>query len=312
MKFSEIPASQIKAAEWNGFIQDSEEGAPFLLHAWLQASAPGWKCWQWSDQKGCVARMPLRIKQKIAWKAFRQPLFSMFWGICFRKNTDSDTRKAIYSQALTLLKQSVHWIDFCVSPRIEISDLPVLPGFNYDTKPTYRLQLVDGFEKNISPATQRQVRKAARSSFTSKRSTQHDVAISLLRLNPHIMSRKEQKLFLKVILDQPTADNPELWILQKEDATAVACGYFMFDADCCYYLAGAVHPDFRSSGAMSLLMFQVMEYAKSRGCSIFDFEGSSIPSVARFFEGFGAQRIAYLCIRANQLPLPIQWISKYI
>lgn len=311
MTFHERETISLQPAEWNAFIAQSEEGGPFLHFEWLEASAPGWKIWEWTDQSGCIARMPIRIKKRLIWSAFRQPLFSMFWGICFRKHTDVTTQMKIYKDALLKLSASVHLIDFCLSPMLDKMSLPEIEGFTYTPKPTYRLELNDAYALGFSAAAHRQIRKSLKAGFTCLPSAQHNEAFEIFRRNPHIMSASELLQFTKVIQHNSTKESSKLWAVQTPDGKLVACGYFMFDSGFCYYLAGAVHPEFRSSGVMSLLMYTVMEHAKSTGCTCFDFEGSSIPGVARFFEGFGAQRITYLCIRANQLPRPIQWISKY-
>lgn len=311
MTFRELEPISLQPAEWNAFIAQSEEGAPFLQFEWLEASASGWKIWEWSDGSGCIARMPLRVKKRGMWTAFRQPLFSMFWGICFRKHTDVTTRMQIYKEAVLKLKAYIHWVDFCLSPLVPDIHLPEIKGFTYSRKPTYRLDLKDTYASGFSPATQRQIRKSLRAGFTCIPSVQHSEALEIFRLNPHIMSDSELLQFANLIHRSASTEIAKLWIVKTPEGKLVACGYFMFDSNCCYYLAGAVHPEYRSSGVMSLLMCKVMEHAKSAGCICFDFEGSSIPGVARFFEGFGAQRITYLCIRANQLPKPIQWISKY-
>jgi GNAT superfamily N-acetyltransferase len=311
MTFRDAEAKSFQPSEWDTFIAQSEEGGPFLQYAWLEASAPGWKAWEWSDSSGCVARMPVRIKKRLFWTAFRQPLFSMYWGICFRRNTDISTQKEIYKDAIVKLKASVHLLDICLSPMVTEIGLPEVEGVFYTRKPTYRLELNDAIESGFSAATRRQIRKSERTGFICQSSVQHKDVLEIFRLNPHIMSDIELQQFEKIIQRTSPKENLKLWTIRTPEEKLVACGYFMFDASFCYYIAGAVHPEFRSSGVMSLLMFRVMEYAKSIGCSCFDFEGSSIPGVARFFEGFGAQRITYLCIRANQLPRPIQWISKY-
>lgn len=43
---------------------------------------------------------------------------------------------------------------------------------------------------------------------------------------------------------------------------------------------------------------------------ILDFEGSMIPGVARFFEGFGAAPETYFQLKFNRLPLPLKWLKS--
>jgi lipid II:glycine glycyltransferase (peptidoglycan interpeptide bridge formation enzyme) len=44
---------------------------------------------------------------------------------------------------------------------------------------------------------------------------------------------------------------------------------------------------------MAWLLWQAMLFARDRGCGIFDFEGSMVPGVARFYRNFGARPVSY-------------------
>ncbi|MDP2115636.1 MAG: hypothetical protein Q8K69_16440, partial [Bacteroidota bacterium] len=41
-----------------------------------------------------------------------------------------------------------------------------------------------------------------------------------------------------------------------------------------------------------------------------DFEGSSIPGIARFYAGFGSEPEQYYCLKSNRLPIPLRWFKK--
>lgn len=66
----------------------------------------------------------------------------------------------------------------------------------------------------------------------------------------------------------------------------------VWDAKSYYYLFGAADPDFKNSGATSLLIWEGIKMASSESKS-FDFEGSMIEPINRFFAGFGGDLIPY-------------------
>jgi hypothetical protein len=68
--------------------------------------------------------------------------------------------------------------------------------------------------------------------------------------------------------------------------------YLTMDRNICYYLIGAVEPSLKNDGAMPLLMWKAIEKAASRGLR-FDFEGSMIEPIERFFRSFGAEQVPY-------------------
>ena len=62
---------------------------------------------------------------------------------------------------------------------------------------------------------------------------------------------------------------------------------------------GGGDPEFRNSGAASLLIWEGIKFAHNHS-EIFDFEGSMIESIERFFRGFGAvPRVYYNVTKLN-------------
>lgn len=95
-------------------------------------------------------------------------------------------------------------------------------------------------------------------------------------------------------LDRSLRSNGQCQLLFATDASGkkFAGGYFVMDQNCSYYLVGGTDPDHRQSGGMSLLLWEAIKQAASRSLS-FDFEGSMVPGVERFFRGFGGELLAY-------------------
>jgi hypothetical protein len=76
-----------------------------------------------------------------------------------------------------------------------------------------------------------------------------------------------------------------------------------------YYMLAANTPAGRKSGASHQLLDAVI--AKYSGKPLLlDFEGSDIPGVAFFFEGFGAYPVKYSFIHYNRLPWWCKWMKK--
>ena len=82
---------------------------------------------------------------------------------------------------------------------------------------------------------------------------------------------------------------------EDENGDVHAMMLLVWDQEVCYYLYGATLPSFKNSGAMSLLMWESIKLAAEKGLS-FNFEGSMIESVERFFRSFGAKQVPYLAV----------------
>jgi hypothetical protein len=88
--------------------------------------------------------------------------------------------------------------------------------------------------------------------------------------------------------------------------------YVVWDKNSAYYLMSGSDPEFRSSGATSLLLWEAIQFA-STVVNKFDFEGSMIEPIEKFFKGFGAVQKPYFNIsKSNSILLNIARILKLL
>lgn len=83
-----------------------------------------------------------------------------------------------------------------------------------------------------------------------------------------------------------------------------SAAYFIFDDKRCYYIMGGGDPQYRNSGAMSLLIWEGIKIAAGR-VKIFDFEGSMIEDIERFVRAFGAKPQVYYRVKK------LKWILSF-
>ncbi|MCC7517951.1 MAG: GNAT family N-acetyltransferase [Verrucomicrobiae bacterium] len=102
----------------------------------------------------------------------------------------------------------------------------------------------------------------------------------LSRLDAHCAARGRRKILLAV--------DPE----GREHAAV----YLVWDDRTVYYLCGGGDPALRKSGAGSLLVWEAIKFACASGRA-FDFEGSMVEPIERFFRSFGAVQTPYFVIR---------------
>lgn len=88
--------------------------------------------------------------------------------------------------------------------------------------------------------------------------------------------------------------------------------FVIWDANSAYDLISTIDPDFRKSGAATLLVKHIIEYVSDKTCK-FDFEGSMIESVENSFRQFGAIQKPYFQIsKINSRILKIKRAIKEI
>lgn len=93
------------------------------------------------------------------------------------------------------------------------------------------------------------------------------------------------------------------------DGRPVACSFVVHDDRTAYYLVGGYDEGMKHHGAGALAMWEAVKHAKNLGLERFDFEGSMIPAIERYFRGFGGELRPYF--RINKARLPLELILKF-
>ena len=87
----------------------------------------------------------------------------------------------------------------------------------------------------------------------------------------------------------------KIFIAEDDSGRRHAGIYLVWDAKSAYYLMGGGDPNLRNSGATSLCMWEAIKFAATV-TDQFDFEGSMIEPVERFFRAFGAVQTPYFSV----------------
>ena len=81
---------------------------------------------------------------------------------------------------------------------------------------------------------------------------------------------------------------------------AVAATFCVHDKKTAYYLFGGYDVLNKHHGAGVSTMWNCMMHAKREGLNIFDFEGSMIPEVEKYFREFGGELIRYYRVHCGK------------
>ena len=99
------------------------------------------------------------------------------------------------------------------------------------------------------------------------------------------------------------------WAITNENNEHLAGAFFMEINNRIIYLKGFSSEEGKKNGAMHFL-FDAFIKSQSNQNKVFDFGGSSVVSVARFYKNFGAADCLYLHVHSNRLPRFIKWIKE--
>lgn len=108
----------------------------------------------------------------------------------------------------------------------------------------------------------------------------------------------------RILHDFATPDNSYA-VVAKDGDRALACSFVVHDGRTAYYLLGGYRHTDKHHGAGALAVYEAMVQAKARGCAHFDFEGSILPPIERYFRGFGGRLTSYHTVNKAWLPLEL-------
>lgn len=274
----------------------------FQKEWWLDAVAPGkWNAVVTKRGSEIVARLPYVIEKKYGLTILTQPSLTPILGPWF-KTTDAkpSSQQSIQKDLAWELLELLPRYDF-FSQSFHPSITNWLPfywkGFEQTTRYTYILEDLSDLNKiwsDFAENVRRNIRKAQKKVIIKT-----DLDISrFLDINEKTFLRQGKPLpysreYIKRINDACIAHNARQ-IYYAEDSTGKihAALYIIWDNQSAYYLMGGEDPDLRGSEASSLLMWEAIQFA-SKTTKRFDFEGSMIQPIERFFRGFGGKQIAY-------------------
>jgi lipid II:glycine glycyltransferase (peptidoglycan interpeptide bridge formation enzyme) len=110
---------------------------------------------------------------------------------------------------------------------------------------------------------------------------------------------------LKQIFTKFASHDNSFCFTAKKNGVVLGNVFCIYDNKVCYYLLGGVDRASGIQGINNLLMLKSIERAKLQGCEIFDFEGSMIKGVEKFFRSFGPTLHSYYTLNKGQLWLEL-------
>lgn len=287
----------------------AEKAIPIFSQAWwldVTAGAENWDVAIVEKDGKVMASMPYVVKKKRWSTLLIQPSLTQFLGPWLRESNakyakalgqQKDLMEALIDQLPKFHQYVQNW---------HYSQQNWLPffwrGFKQSTRYTYILPDLSNEEalwQEVQANIRTDVRKATER-FNIKVRDDLDVK-DFLALNRLVFSRQGMQLpysesFVER-LDNACVEHGarKIFIAEDEQGRRHAGVYLIWDANSAYYLMGGGDPELRNSGSTSLCMWEAIKFA-STVTKQFDFEGSMLEPVERFFRAFGAIQTPYFTV----------------
>lgn len=261
-----------------------------------------------------VGAWPLQLNRRMGLSILIRSQFTQACGPYFAPELEAS--KSALENRRFFLSEMCQWLSAkrlalcCLPLDSRINDGMVFRWANYKVVPayTYRIPLeqTDGaIQAAFSSTRRRNIRAALRDSL---RVIETDDYSFIERLSLGTYHRQNKKVAVasmrRVLYEFSNRDNSYAFVALRGDQ-AVAGVHCVYDRNSAYYLIGGYDETHAHHGAGAACMQAAISKAKELGLKLFDFEGSTIPAIERYFRGFGGELVQYLTVNRAWLPIEI-------
>jgi len=273
--------NEINKQKWDSCIENSSKGLIYAYAWYLDIVSPNWSALIKEDYKTVF---PLPIKKKLGISYISQPLFTQQLGLFSSENSNN---------ANTFLQ--------AIPKKVWIRSLQIHNQLdNSKTKDNFELDIladIDKIRKKYSQNLKRNLKKA----------TQHNLQIkkcesrSLIELFKENKGKEVAELNIKAystlleLLDKIQQKEKGNCLGVYKEGKLISAAFFTNCLKKSVFLFSASNKTAKEIGANHFLIDTYIENFK-KDSLILDFEGSMIPSLARFYASFGAEKKCYYLI----------------
>ncbi len=291
------------------YIEHLPEGLPiFYQPFYLDVITRGrWEICYYREGDNILASMPYFLSPS-RYTLIRQPPFAIYQGPYFSNGRDVDLGKQM--EILDSLENSLQPYDY-YNQNWHPTSRNWLPfhwkGYHQSTRYTYVIpasantdQVRAGYNENV----RRNLKKASALHVEEGEDFGSLLAIVKATFTRKGLEHPYDVALFRDMVQVCLARRCSSILIARDAGGSVHAGMFIvWDTHRVYYMAGGVDERFKNSGAMTLLFDRAIRFAMSTG-RIFDFEGSMIRNIERYFRSFGAVQQEYFVVtKVNSLLL---------
>ena len=275
-----LKRKEIDERKWDALINSSVDSLPYALSHYLDAE--NWEALVLNDYE---AVMPLVWLRKFGFKCLYQPYYCQQLGIFSKQILNRETMKE-----MLVATQKFLYININLNPSGKI----IADEFSFKKKKNLLLDLNKEYStirKNYSENHKRNISKAEKNElqFSEDVELKQFQEFYLKNVNRKKENFKPQhERFFKSLTKTLIANGTgKIFITKNQKGELAAAVMLLFHQNRIINIINTTSIEGKKSGASHFLFNSIIQKFSNRQ-NILDFEGSSIPTIARFYEGFGA------------------------
>jgi hypothetical protein len=308
---------------WDSFVKSSAQGHIFCETRFLNSMLDEYELII-KEENGIIllGAIVLRNKEEVINAPYP---FTLYQGIlCYNEVQNMTFHKRAnwllenITDFLFYLETVYNKISFCLSHSFE--DLRAFQWFHYhepqlgkislDLKYTGILNLdaitdFDHYLSMVRTVRRQEYHKAFRDGFSIESSKDIKILNELHKMtfDRQNITRldKEEQLLLSISDSAIQNDYGELLVCRDINGVAASASLFLYDKTYAYYLFGANNPEFRKSGAGTLLLMENIKRCIEKSVNRVDFVGINSPNRGDYKTSYNSRPVPYFIINWNKL-----------
>lgn len=306
MKITYLKHSEINTSKWDKCVSNAFNGIIYAYSWYLDIVCEDWEALVQGDY---LRVMPLTCGMKYNMLYLYQPYFAQQLGVISTLKLSPE----IISDFISSIPSKYKFIEINLNTFNSFAS----PFFEVKENATYQLDLiktVDCIRKKYSKNTKRNIKKAQAANLTIRRNELTSSEF-LNFYRKHIVNRlnefkeKDYNVLRRLINIFIHHHFGVVYSVYTNENNLCATAIFVTSHFKTIYFLGVSTPEGLEKQAMFFLVDDYIAKHSERNLTL-DFEGSNVPGIARFYEGFGAMKCSYLSIKRNNLPWYIKLLKK--
>lgn len=307
-----LPHKEIDFNRWDACVQQSAQQLVYARAGYLEVSTGGhWDALVELRHDQYVSVFPLPYKKRLGISFTYQPFHSQQLGLF----TTPESQETSLEAYLKLIPKHFRLVYLQLNTENTFALGPLPRGFTSVPRVTFHLNLAYTYsvlKESFTTNLKRSIKKAKKETYEVEETENLPDLIKLYR-----QTRGKE---LKEVKDRHYALFEKQYAFLRQNALVhhteirkagelVAGAVFLKLPGKLIFLFSATSEAGRQFGAMPFMITRLIKQFAGTP-TILDFEGSSIPNLARFYSSFGAKPVTYLSVTRNNLPWYSRWFIE--
>jgi len=293
-------------------------GTVFNSLEWLSIFGEAIQVYGLYDNKGnIVGGFHLFNKRKYGLTIFCNSPFTPFMGPFIRIDVQNPVKiMNTWKEALAAVsdfidKLSYSIISFDLSAAVVDTQPFIWKKFKVVPNYTYLVDLsmpVEGILKNMSSNRRNDINKGTKDGLSVRKIEDLEIIDQLVAKTFSRQGMRHNEFHQRKVLFEFANNDCSFAFAAFKGDTPIACTFCIYDKRRVYALLGGYDHENKNDVAGVLCLWEAIKYSKGLGLSYFDFEGSMVPRIERYYREFGGTLTPYY--RINKAKLPIEILLK--